>query len=323
MARCAAEVRASHRRQRKEKVYSESTSSTEGRQMIDICVRRVVRRPERDALNCLAAFVAGHRVRDGKVRISLRLPSGIFATSRSSIARRVIATFYPLQSLGAEHPTYSVSWSARDGRPFPEFAGALAVEKLPCDDYFGLILSGHYEPPLGTMGVLFDAIVDHRIAHGLAEHFLRSIAAHLENISGQAVSMSRAREIPREVVTRMTQVKQRTTVPILALPFRNGIIRSWNQLGNRAVIREISTNRPCSCIISSKFRNRSACSTCHHAYGNAMLKRQLQPLDPASRAYPVTDAAFATLNGSLTRQVNQQASHHSMAARPLLVRKLL
>src|SRR5450631_3701236 len=211
MGRCAAEVRASHRRQRKEKVCSESTSSTEGRQMTHICVRRVVRRPERDAPRCLAAFVAGHRVRDGKVRICLRLPSGIFATSRSSIARRVIATFYPLQSLGDEHATYSVSWSARDGRPFPEFAGALAVEKLPRDDHFGLILSGHYEPPLGTMGVLFDAIVGHRIAHGLAEHFLRSIAAHLEDISGQAVSMSRAREIPREAATRMTQAKQRTT----------------------------------------------------------------------------------------------------------------
>jgi hypothetical protein len=251
--------------------------------MTDICERRVVRRPERDASHCLAALVAEHRARDGKVHIALRLPLRMFARWKSPIVRRVIATFYPLQSLGDEHPTYSVSWSARGGGPFPEFAGALAVEKLPCDDYFGLILSGHYEPPLGTMGALFDAILGHRIAHGLAQDLLRSIAAHLENASGPGISMFRARETPREKAARTTQANHRSTVPILALPFSNGIIRNWNQLDGRAVIREMLTNRPRSCIISPRLRSRNACATCHHTYGNATPKRQSQPLDHASR----------------------------------------
>jgi hypothetical protein len=225
--------------------------------------------------------VAEHRARDGKVHITLRLPLRMFEKWKSPIVRRVIATFYPLQSLRDEHPTYSVSWSARGGGPFPEFAGALAGAKLPCDDYFGLILSGHYEPPLGTMGALFDAILGHPIAHGLAQDLLQSIAAHLENASGPAVSMFRARKTPREKAARMTQVNHRTTVPILALPY--GIIRNWNQLDGRAVIRKILTNRPRSCIISSRLRNRSAWATCHHTYANATPKRHSQPLDHASR----------------------------------------
>jgi hypothetical protein len=134
--------------------------------MADICERRVVGRPERDVSHCLAAFIEEHRVRDGTVHVALRLPFRMFATRKSAIERRVIAIFFPLQSLGDGHSTYSVSWSAQGGGPFPEFAGALAVAQLPCDDCFGLIISGHYEPPLGTIGALFDANLGHRIARG-------------------------------------------------------------------------------------------------------------------------------------------------------------
>jgi hypothetical protein len=284
--------------------------------MTDICERRVVRRLERDPSHCLAAFVAEHRARDGKVHITLRLPLRMFEKWKSPIVRRVIATFYPLQSLRDEHPTYSVSWSARGGGPFPEFAGALAGAKLPCDDYFGLILSGHYEPPLGTMGALFDAILGHPIAHGLAQDLLQSIAAHLENASGPAVSMFRARKTPREKAARMNH---RTTVPILALPFRNGIIRNWNQLDGRAVIREISTNMPRSSIIPSRLRTATPR---RRATTRTAMRR---PYDNRNRsitllAVPLSNARFAASDGCLTRQANQQASHHSIAALPRFVR---
>ncbi len=223
--------------------------------MADICERRVVRRPERDASHCLAAFIGEHRVRDGKVHVALRLPFRNFATRKSPIERRVIATFYPLQPLGDEHSTYSVSWSAQGGGPFPEFAGALAVEKLPCDDCFGLILSGHYEPPLGSIGALFDAILGHRIAHGSTQDLLRSIAAHAEKASGPAVAMSRTRETPREKAARV-QVTHRATVPSLALPFDNAVIRHWNQLDGPAV--NIVESRSTRCVHASSRRDCAA-----------------------------------------------------------------
>jgi hypothetical protein len=162
--------------------------------MTDICERRSFVGRGRDASHCLSAFVAEHRLRDGKVHITLRLPLRMFARWKSPIVRRVI---------------------------------------------------------------------------------------DLKNASGPAVSMFRARKTPREKAARMTQVNHRTTVPILALPY--GIIRNWNQLDGRAVIREILTNRPRSCIISSRLRNRSAWATCHQTYANATPKRHSQPLDHASR----------------------------------------
>jgi hypothetical protein len=149
--------------------------------MSHISERLVVHCPDRDASGHLAAFVAKHRADDGTTRITLRLPLRLFSEHRSLVERRVIATLYPLNSSRDPHPTYSVTWSPAGGGPFPEFAGALAVEKTPSDDSFGLIVSGYYEPPLGMVGALFDAALGRKIAHLSARDLLRSIGDHVEN----------------------------------------------------------------------------------------------------------------------------------------------
>lgn len=149
--------------------------------MSDISERLVVHCPDREASRHLAAFIADHQVGDGTVRIALRLPIGVFADRRTLIERRVVATLYPLRSISDPHPTYSVTWSAKGGGPFPKFAGALAVEKAPHDDCFGLVVSGHYDPPLGVAGTIFDATLGRRIAHSSARDLLRSIADYVEN----------------------------------------------------------------------------------------------------------------------------------------------
>jgi hypothetical protein len=149
--------------------------------MSDISERLVVHCPDQEASRHLAAFLAGHRGEDGRVHIALRLPMTMFADRQSLIERRVVATLYPLHSLDEPHPTYSVTWTAKGGGPFPDFAGALAVEKRPRDDCFGLIVSGHYEPPFGMIGTMFDATFGRRIAHASARDLLRSIADYVEN----------------------------------------------------------------------------------------------------------------------------------------------
>ena len=196
--------------------------------MADICERHVVRRSERHASHCLAAFIGQRRDRDGTVHIALRLPFRMFATRKSPIQRRVIATFYPIHSLGDEHSTYSVSWSAEGGGPFPKFAGALAVEKLPRDDCFGLILSGHYEPPMGKLGAMFDAILGNRIAHGSTQELLRSIAAHVENAPAPAISMfSYTKNTPQKGrASDASQSPQDCTE--LGVSVNNGVIRHSN-----------------------------------------------------------------------------------------------
>jgi hypothetical protein len=148
--------------------------------MSDISERLVVHCPDREASRHLAAFIAGHRAADGTIRIALRLPNGLFADHRTLVERRIVATLYPLCTITDPHPTYSVSWSAKCGGPYPEFAGALAVEKSKAEDCFGLIVSGHYEPPFGVAGALFDAALGQRIAHASAHNLLRSIADYVE-----------------------------------------------------------------------------------------------------------------------------------------------
>jgi hypothetical protein len=96
------------------------------------------------------------------------------------LERRIVATLYPLRSISDPHPTYSVTWAPETNGPFPAFAGALAVERSACADRFGLIMSGHYEPPLGVVGALFDAALGRRIARASARDLLRSIASYVE-----------------------------------------------------------------------------------------------------------------------------------------------
>jgi hypothetical protein len=145
--------------------------------MSDISERLVVHCPDREASQHLAAFIADHENHDGSVRVPLRLPINMFADRRSLIERRVIATLYPLRSISDAHPTYSVYWSPKGGGPFPEFSGALAVEKSERDDCFGLVVTGHYDPPLGAV----DLTLGRRIAHSSARDLLRSIADYVEN----------------------------------------------------------------------------------------------------------------------------------------------
>jgi hypothetical protein len=148
--------------------------------MSDINERLIVRCPYHEAPAYLAAFVAEHQVDDGTVRVALRLPAEMFADGRQLSEGSLVATLYPLHAISDPYPTYTVTWSPKAGVSFPEFAGALAVEKGPCDDSFGLIVSGQYESP-GGVGTMFDTILSRRFTHDSAQDLLHSIAGHVEN----------------------------------------------------------------------------------------------------------------------------------------------
>jgi hypothetical protein len=148
--------------------------------MNDISQRLVVHCPDRQGLQHLAAFISEHRLGDGRVRIALRLPVGIFGDRRALIERRVIATLYPLRSVADPHPTFSVSWSPEGSGPFPDFTGALAIDRSTDDDAFTLVVCGHYEPPHRASGSPLDISLGKRIALASARDLLRSIADYVE-----------------------------------------------------------------------------------------------------------------------------------------------
>ncbi len=149
--------------------------------MSDISQRLVVHCPDREASRHLTDFINTHRRADGRVRVALRLPIGLFHDRRALIERRVIATLEALRCVTDPNPTYSVTLSPEGNGPFPDFAGALAIDHSPSDDSFTLLVSGHYEPPFGLAGAMFDAALGKRIALCAARDLLRSIADYVEN----------------------------------------------------------------------------------------------------------------------------------------------
>ena len=67
-----------------------------------------------------------------------------------------------------------VSWSPKDGGPYPTFHGTLSVAQ----DAIGwsrLEIDGTYNAPFGVAGAAFDAVVGHRIAQGTATELLAEI----------------------------------------------------------------------------------------------------------------------------------------------------
>jgi hypothetical protein len=148
--------------------------------MCEINERRIVHCPESEASHRLAEFVAERRLSDGSLNIALRLPTAMLATFKLPIERRGVASFYSLQSAADPRPTYSVAWTSKGGWPFPDFAGALAVEQVLLPRCFGLVLRGYYQQPLAHAVPSWDSETDWRIAHGLTRELLRSIAEFVE-----------------------------------------------------------------------------------------------------------------------------------------------
>jgi hypothetical protein len=140
---------------------------------------RIVRSPYDDTGRFLTAFVAQHRLSDGSARIGLRLPIGIFAERRSIVERRLWASLYPLRATSDRDHVYSVTWSLRTVGSFPEFNGALAIERGESDDTSIVYVTGNYEllPYAGNA----DVALFRRVAHASARELLRTIAEYVEN----------------------------------------------------------------------------------------------------------------------------------------------
>ncbi len=67
-----------------------------------------------------------------------------------------------------------VSWTPKDGGPYPSFSGTLSV----AEDAIGwcrIEIDGSYRPPFGIAGAAFDAAFGQRIAQATASELLAEI----------------------------------------------------------------------------------------------------------------------------------------------------
>lgn len=91
----------------------------------------------------------------------------------SSVAERTDPSLGPVI-------VFQLSWHAAEGGGlFPEMKAELSLYRLGKDET-QLELSGSYEPPLGALGKVLDALVMHRVAEASVHRFVRDVAALLK-----------------------------------------------------------------------------------------------------------------------------------------------
>ena len=80
--------------------------------------------------------------------------------------------------IGRRNEEMDVSWTPKDGGPFPSFNGKISIR--PASGKTELQLDGSYEPPLGAVGAAFDAVIGSRIAQATANALLATLKDELE-----------------------------------------------------------------------------------------------------------------------------------------------
>ncbi len=114
-----------------------------------------------------------------EMTFALRAPFDIAALRVGlTLQREVSARFAPL---GSDSHAYAVAWEPVMAGPFPSFAGTIYVTTDEFDATKSIVtLDGHYHPPLGAAGDVFDAVLGKHIAQASAADLVQRIAAYIE-----------------------------------------------------------------------------------------------------------------------------------------------
>jgi hypothetical protein len=113
---------------------------------------------------------------EAELTFTLRAPFDISALNVGlTLQRDVTARITPL---GDGNGAYAVAWQPVVPGPFPAFAGTIFISSSEADESASTVtLDGHYHPPLGLAGELFDAVVGQHIAQASALYLLERIAS--------------------------------------------------------------------------------------------------------------------------------------------------
>jgi hypothetical protein len=148
--------------------------------MATIVMEKEVDCPPDSAINRVySAFGASHAA---EVTRTLSVPfEDIGLPKVGTLARDVLVT------LGdPEHKRSLVriplSWRVPDSNAFPIFHGFIEVQSQALDR-IQLAILGYYQPPFGTLGVIFDAVAGRKIAHATIHHLLDEISRAIEDES--------------------------------------------------------------------------------------------------------------------------------------------
>ena len=112
--------------------------------------------------------------------LRLRVPlASLGLPGQFAIDRDVVTSFAPLTDpQGLDHGI-SVGWTPVGNAALPTFRGSLRITAETAKSSL-VVLDGDYEPPLGALGKVFDAVVGRRIAEATGDELLKTIAERIE-----------------------------------------------------------------------------------------------------------------------------------------------
>ncbi len=149
--------------------------------MNHINVSMTIERSVRETLMRLESFMREYAP-EAEMKFTLRAPFDISGLNVGlTLQRDVVARFAPL---GNDRHAYAVAWQPAQPGPFPSFAGTIFVSANDGEPSESIVtLDGHYHPPLGVAGDVFDAIVGRHIAQASAADLLERITMYVDNVA--------------------------------------------------------------------------------------------------------------------------------------------
>jgi hypothetical protein len=135
----------------------------------------------KDTLGVFRAATTAASARAHDVASALRVRIGGIEIQKDIVIAVDHTEEQPDAALGTPVTTIALGWEAAQApRLFPLMRAELKIYALTATET-QLDLEGRYEPPLGPLGKVLDAVVGRRIAEASVHQFLQDIAAYLRS----------------------------------------------------------------------------------------------------------------------------------------------
>lgn len=145
--------------------------------------------PVEEAESRILSFFAARRAPDGTLRMRLRVPAGAESPFNYSISRLVRVEAQLGKDEDDLNEVIKVSWRPEGTAMLPRFEGKLTVWGGDDPSTTVLELSGHYLPPFGVAGQVFDEAIGQQIAHATAAEFLSDISRSIDAPAASALDV--------------------------------------------------------------------------------------------------------------------------------------
>jgi hypothetical protein len=135
----------------------------------------------------LERFLYGLASEDGSLVVELRAPaSALGIPAHLAFEKRVVARLTYDRDADELNRIIGLSWKPEGGGPYPSFSGTIVADAASEGEGSVVSIVGHYTPPGGVAGGLFDALLGRRVARATIRELLERVRDGIEADYSQA-----------------------------------------------------------------------------------------------------------------------------------------